>query len=71
MTRLTERPHILMSTQDDNESIHSTFSDGDGLYSISLLKLELAVREILGVQQGGSGIRMPDRGPVGWLPLEP
>ena len=23
------------------------------------------------VSQGGSGIRMPDRGPVGWLPLEP
>lgn len=40
----------LMSTQDDNESVHSTFSDGDGSHSISLPKLELAVGEILGIQ---------------------
>ena len=48
----SERPHFFMSTQDDNESVHLTFSqaDGDGFYSISLPKLELAVGEILGIQ---------------------
>ena len=46
----SERPHFFMSTQDDNESVHSTFSDGDGFYSISLPKLELAVGDILGIQ---------------------
>ena len=47
---LTRLYTLSMSTQDDDESIHSTFSDGDGSNSIDLCKLELAVGKILGIQ---------------------